>query len=168
MSRLNLPRPTLSSQIALASASRIQKAPATSARPTRHAATTRVTRIFTVLGRPPHYHTYHGHGWITKALGRGLSVVSNSYRRFVPDPDHPGSGGDGDRGLFRDSAQRPHPRQGRAGHGRQGRYPPVRRPEPAPGRSRPDLVVGRFRLQARSEEHTSELQSPMYLVCRLL
>src|SRR5437879_7227154 len=25
-----------------------------------------------------------------------------------------------------------------------------------------------FQLQARSEEHTSELQSPMYLVCRLL
>src|SRR5437763_12073781 len=27
-------------------------------------------------------------------------------------------------------------------------------------------VVGKY--QARSEEHTSELQSPMYLVCRLL
>src|SRR5437879_9836861 len=25
-----------------------------------------------------------------------------------------------------------------------------------------------FRVEARSEEHTSELQSPMYLVCRLL
>src|SRR5437762_6320730 len=28
--------------------------------------------------------------------------------------------------------------------------------------------VSRLRLQGRSEEHTSELQSPMYLVCRLL
>src|SRR5437762_3630751 len=32
-------------------------------------------------------------------------------------------------------------------------YPPEKRP---------------FRITARSEEHTSELQSPMYLVCRLL
>src|SRR5437762_10565235 len=28
--------------------------------------------------------------------------------------------------------------------------------------------TGRLRHDARSEEHTSELQSPMYLVCRLL
>src|SRR5437879_7037205 len=28
--------------------------------------------------------------------------------------------------------------------------------------------VGRSRAEDRSEEHTSELQSPMYLVCRLL
>src|SRR5437879_11291762 len=28
--------------------------------------------------------------------------------------------------------------------------------------------TGRFRSEVRSEEHTSELQSPMYLVCRLL
>src|SRR5437763_16167212 len=37
---------------------------------------------------------------------------------------------------------------------------------------RPELVVERREEQrrrfARSEEHTSELQSPMYLVCRLL
>src|SRR5437762_8386977 len=35
-----------------------------------------------------------------------------------------------------------------------------------------DLVLGRAALdenpEVRSEEHTSELQSPMYLVCRLL
>src|SRR5437762_11258528 len=30
------------------------------------------------------------------------------------------------------------------------------------------LGLGRCRLIPRSEEHTSELQSPMYLVCRLL
>src|SRR5437763_3926450 len=30
------------------------------------------------------------------------------------------------------------------------------------------LSVERFTQSARSEEHTSELQSPMYLVCRLL
>src|SRR5437762_7433561 len=29
-------------------------------------------------------------------------------------------------------------------------------------------VVAAFELNIRSEEHTSELQSPMYLVCRLL
>src|SRR5437879_9788039 len=30
------------------------------------------------------------------------------------------------------------------------------------------LCLERHRLRQRSEEHTSELQSPMYLVCRLL
>src|SRR5437762_3900009 len=33
--------------------------------------------------------------------------------------------------------------------------------KPGPGRAGPGLKI-------RSEEHTSELQSPMYLVCRLL
>src|SRR5437879_8478206 len=41
----------------------------------------------------------------------------------------------------------------------------VRRPHQA--RPGPALAVGTARL-VRSEEHTSELQSPMYLVCRLL
>src|SRR5437762_9359033 len=40
---------------------------------------------------------------------------------------------------------------------------PVRR-----GEHVQDLVGDRKRLALRSEEHTSELQSPMYLVCRLL
>src|SRR5437879_8905497 len=31
-----------------------------------------------------------------------------------------------------------------------------------------NIVFGQFDINARSEEHTSELQSPMYLVCRLL
>src|SRR5437762_8151649 len=36
-------------------------------------------------------------------------------------------------------------------------------------RSRPDILIARnARSFIRSEEHTSELQSPMYLVCRLL
>src|SRR5437763_16442413 len=35
---------------------------------------------------------------------------------------------------------------------------------PSPGAARPPSPTGR----GRSEEHTSELQSPMYLVCRLL
>src|SRR5437762_11161010 len=47
------------------------------------------------------------------------------------------------------------------------RSPRRRRPladrRPAPGRR-----AGRRRPDRRSEEHTSELQSPMYLVCRLL
>src|SRR5436189_4407455 len=36
------------------------------------------------------------------------------------------------------------------------------------GRACDQLTVVRERGQYRSEEHTSELQSPMYLVCRLL
>src|SRR5437879_11196419 len=41
--------------------------------------------------------------------------------------------------------------------------------EPARGHADPPLSDCSARCQAsRSEEHTSELQSPMYLVCRLL
>src|SRR5437879_9934177 len=36
------------------------------------------------------------------------------------------------------------------------------------GRPSPQMVQTSVRRPARSEEHTSELQSPMYLVCRLL
>src|SRR5437763_6688109 len=36
------------------------------------------------------------------------------------------------------------------------------------GRQRRDHVEGDVALAQRSEEHTSELQSPMYIVCRLL
>src|SRR5436189_3670890 len=32
----------------------------------------------------------------------------------------------------------------------------------------PSRMLWRSKAQSRSEEHTSELQSPMYLVCRLL
>src|SRR5437879_6620915 len=42
-----------------------------------------------------------------------------------------------------------------------------RAPGPQPRRERPWWGPG-ARPRARSEEHTSELQSPMYLVCRLL
>src|SRR3712207_7256838 len=35
-------------------------------------------------------------------------------------------------------------------------------------RQRPDLVAGKAPSDVRSEEHTSELQSRQYLVCRLL
>src|SRR5437762_9158713 len=38
----------------------------------------------------------------------------------------------------------------------------------AGGRSRRETQGAGARRRARSEEHTSELQSPMYLVCRLL
>src|SRR5436189_2042263 len=45
----------------------------------------------------------------------------------------------------------------------------VRRPVVALGLRHPDTAVVAQRLaHQRSEEHTSELQSPMYLVCRLL
>src|SRR5258708_23351943 len=37
-----------------------------------------------------------------------------------------------------------------------------------PGGHALDLADGRHQLAARSEEHTSELQSPDHLVCRLL
>src|SRR5436189_3443420 len=37
-----------------------------------------------------------------------------------------------------------------------------------PGRPLRTRAGGRGRRRSRSEEHTSELQSPMYLVCRLL
>src|SRR5437764_11739212 len=40
--------------------------------------------------------------------------------------------------------------------------------EPAPVTPETNIDDLRFRLSERSEEHTSELQSPMYLVCRLL
>src|SRR5437764_11229743 len=40
-----------------------------------------------------------------------------------------------------------------------------RSPAPPPPRS---TVTTRAETRTRSEEHTSELQSPMYLVCRLL
>src|SRR3712207_9519447 len=51
------------------------------------------------------------------------------------------------------------------------RHPPRRRPPRlggvhAPGHHRPRLRRGR--VPGRSEEHTSELQSRQYLVCRLL
>src|SRR3712207_7722325 len=52
--------------------------------------------------------------------------------------------------------------------------PPRRRarcPPPSPRRRsarRPGSAVGRVRRSFRSEEHTSELQSRQYLVCRLL
>src|SRR3712207_8307292 len=66
--------------------------------------------------------------------------------------------------LFRSHRQRPE-------------VPAAGQPRPAPGRDRelPGLAVpaaragpAEGRLHARSEEHTSELQSRQYLVCRLL
>src|SRR5262250_2023921 len=45
-----------------------------------------------------------------------------------------------------------------------GEEPQLQGPETAAERNAPVAVV----LRLRSEEHTSELQSPMYLVCRLL
>src|SRR3712207_8990473 len=59
------------------------------------------------------------------------------------------------------SRPRPRPRDPRAAAGRPDR-PPGRGP-PAPAGPR-----GRRRRRVRSEEHTSELQSRQYLVCRLL
>src|SRR5437764_14777270 len=42
------------------------------------------------------------------------------------------------------------------------------RPRPGDVTSPPGLDAASLRAHDRSEEHTSELQSPMYLVCRLL
>src|SRR5437879_10635037 len=41
-------------------------------------------------------------------------------------------------------------------------------PNPAPSQEIDTAIVGNPEQPGRSEEHTSELQSPMYLVCRLL
>src|SRR5437879_7639891 len=60
------------------------------------------------------------------------------------------------------------PDRGRCGRGRpEARLDQRdgRRPVPREDRGRGD---GRASSRRRSEEHTSELQSPMYLVCRLL
>src|SRR5437762_4645164 len=62
--------------------------------------------------------------------------------------------------IYRRNLARP-PRHGF----HQGRALRVRGLQPEPGR-RDGALLGGARL--RSEEHTSELQSPMYLVCRLL
>src|SRR5207244_12695982 len=73
--------------------------------------------------------------------------------------------------LFRSRRRPPETRRGR---------PASRSPSPLPGAARPSLRRGRRPCRAppalrrrmavgrRSEEHTSELQSPDHLVCRLL
>src|SRR5947208_12302658 len=58
-----------------------------------------------------------------------------------------------------------HPRVRRARGERLHRAEPVKPDAPMPAPSVPDLGTWR---KARSEEHTSELQSPDQLVCRLL
>src|SRR3712207_8507124 len=65
--------------------------------------------------------------------------------------------------LFRSSVLRP--RAGRGGVGAGARLPAGRGAQ-ALARARPDRP--RRRVRRRSEEHTSELQSRQYLVCRLL
>src|SRR3712207_7823245 len=64
--------------------------------------------------------------------------------------------------LFRSGGGRPRESDGRSRPRRAGRGPCPRRPRPR-RRRRP-----RAASRARSEEHTSELQSRQYLVCRLL
>src|SRR3712207_7311894 len=70
--------------------------------------------------------------------------------------------------LFRSDRQHP----ARRGHGERGLYQPARAgTDAARGRVRVVAVDGDEGLErggARSEEHTSELQSRQYLVCRLL
>src|SRR5207244_5329604 len=70
------------------------------------------------------------------------------------------------RGRRRRSPQRPlapptHRRLGARSH-------PQWRPASAPRGAPPDRRAGRRTRTGRSEEHTSELQSPDHLVCRLL
>src|SRR3712207_7605858 len=47
-------------------------------------------------------------------------------------------------------------------------FPSWRRPPPFPARTSVSKTSSSIRLRGRSEEHTSELQSRQYLVCRLL
>src|SRR3712207_7712215 len=65
--------------------------------------------------------------------------------------------------LFRSRAGRCAPRRGAGGAGLAARRS-GRRPRPAAAR----LTASSVRALFRSEEHTSELQSRQYLVCRLL
>src|SRR3712207_7479281 len=69
--------------------------------------------------------------------------------------------------LFRSRARGPHPGRGEPRRAGRDRLPLARR---SGDRHRPQPALGRPRLGAalRSEEHTSELQSRQYLVCRLL
>src|SRR3712207_8233152 len=67
--------------------------------------------------------------------------------------------------LFR--SREPHPRRGHGG--RDGQLHEVLDPRAGrPGDARPGQPVAEPGALARSEEHTSELQSRQYLVCRLL
>src|SRR5205807_9637075 len=76
--------------------------------------------------------------------------------------------------LFRSRSLGHRPLAGRRGADRGGLQPERHRPRPdrgRPGRRREPAgrgAVGSARPVARSEEHTSELQSPCNLVCRLL
>src|SRR3712207_8521086 len=68
----------------------------------------------------------------------------------------------------------------RSAHGPAARPQPQPQPQPQPGSAPPSLTIGRHPTptsgpqrvtgvdRIRSEEHTSELQSRQYLVCRLL
>src|SRR3712207_7284577 len=72
--------------------------------------------------------------------------------------------------LFR-SAERLGPPEGPHGRGRAAAGLPAGGRHPFHGRPRHGQPEGRLRggqLRPRSEEHTSELQSRQYLVCRLL
>src|SRR4051794_41747270 len=63
---------------------------------------------------------------------------------------------------------------GRLNHNREGGRPNESRPDPREHSPRPDRLETeassgrRYGEATRSEEHTSELQSPVHLVCRLL
>src|SRR5256885_6377458 len=67
--------------------------------------------------------------------------------------------------LFRSDRQ---PRRARGRHGEEGDVPPADRPEAARGERARCGGLAAGALLGRSEEHTSELQSPCNLVCRLL
>src|SRR3712207_7996177 len=75
--------------------------------------------------------------------------------------------------LFRSRRSRParpRRRRARAGDSDEESYAFARPPEPTAGTHPVSIFLRRApeRLNVRSEEHTSELQSRQYLVCRLL
>src|SRR5256885_8519437 len=81
------------------------------------------------------------------------TTLFRSLRQDARDRNHPrGRDGIGARKLGRDSHPRPWPWRAARAAGQ---------PDPA-------LLPWRLRAHGRSEEHTSELQSPCNLVCRLL
>src|SRR5256885_12636281 len=72
----------------------------------------------------------------------------------------------GRRALRRRAAGGGAPADGSEGFGQRTAHPEHRRPPAGPRRTADAGAIGRTAL--RSEEHTSELQSPCNLVCRLL
>src|SRR5437764_10701447 len=95
----------------------------------------------------------------------GMRIAHRKPARYKPDETHSSRGNDprnGSHGIESGHARHGFRRIGVFGPECGPRTVPARLPGPGRG-----AAAGAGRVP-RSEEHTSELQSPMYLVCRLL